>query len=296
MYLVGGEARVFATIGRTWGLAKMSWSVLQKDRELMFFPVLTLVGAAIVAGIFAAIAAGTGSLEHLKESEGERTVSLVDVIVLVLFLVSLSYVVVFFNAALIAAAMERLRGGDPNVASGLRAVLPHAHNILGWAIISASVGLLLNILRSRTDSFLGRLAISMVGGVWGYMTFFVVPMLVVQGLSPFGAIKSSAGLFKRTWGEQVTAGFGFGLFYLAAGAVAVLPALVVFAINPVAGIIVGALLLVVAMAAVMATEGIFKAALYEYAAEGVTPKGFENSDLRNSYERNQFGSNRGPGF
>ncbi len=289
---------MFATIGRTWNLAKMSWGVLQKDRELMLFPVLSLIGVLIAAGIFAAIAAATGSLDHLTKADDEvaRKVTAVDVTLLVLFLVTLSYVVIFFNSALIAAAMERLRGGDPNVGSGLRAVLPHAHNILGWAIISASVGLLLQLLRSRTDNFIGRLMLSMIGGVWAYMTFFVVPFLVVQGLSPFGAIKASSGLFKRTWGEQVTASFGFGIFYIAAAAIAFLPAAAIFALNPAAGIVVGVILMVIVMAAVQATEGIFKAALYEYATEGITPQGFERADLANSYERNQFGADRGPRF
>jgi hypothetical protein len=286
---------MFATIGRTWQLAKLSWGVLMKDKELVFFPILSFATIAAVVGIFLAIAYSTGSFDRLDAAmnnndqatttavEEEESVNVGDVALYVVGFIAVTYVVVFFNAALVAAAIERLRGGDPNIATGLKAVLPQAHNILGWAIITGTVGLILQAARSRTDNFLGRIALAIAGGIWAYMTFFVVPLLVVRGLGPIDAIKQSAGLFKRTWGEQVTANFGFGAFYFVAAIIAVFPAAIVFAINPIAGVVVGIPLLALVLGAVAATEGIFKAALYEYAAEGRIPQGFESADLAGSY-------------
>jgi hypothetical protein len=57
-----------------------------------------------------------------------------------------------------------------------------------------------------------------------------------------------------------------------------------FAVSPAAGIGVGVIVGVLVFSAVAATEGIFKAALYEYAAEGVIPQGFEGSDLPGVYQ------------
>jgi hypothetical protein len=273
---------MFQTIGRTWELARASWRVLMQDKELLLFPVLTFLSVAAIVGIFAAIALGTGTIDHLRD-DGDRNVRLIDVVLLVLMVVAATFSAIFFNAALVAAAMERLRGGDPNVVSGIRAILPYTHNILGWAIIAASVGLVLQAVRSRTDGLLGRLVLSLIGGVWAYMTFFVVPVLVAKGYSPVGAIKESGSLFKRTWGEQVTANFGFGIFYLGALAIVAVPALLLGAAAPIAGIVVGVLLAVLALSAVAATEGIFKAALYRYAAEGVASQGFEHTGLATSY-------------
>ncbi len=280
---------MFRTIGRTWNLGKLSWSLLMKDKELMLFPVFGFISAAIVLGIFASIAYATGSFDRLdsamNESTGStaETVNVLDVVLYVLGAVAVAYCVIFFNAALVAAALERLRGGDPNIKSGLSAVLPHALSILGWAIISASVGLILQALRSKTNNFLGRLALSMVGGVWAYMTFFVVPVLVAQGVSPVEAIKRSSSLFKKTWGEQVASNFGFGIFYIIAFVVVAIPIVLVFLLNPVAGIIVGIALVTLALGAVQAIEGIFKAALFEYANDGEVPQAFASADLANSY-------------
>lgn len=279
---------MFATIGRTWNLMKSSLSVLSKDRELILFPIMSAISVLALLGVFAAIGSSTGSLDRIEammeDQATAESATVADIILMVAMAVGSYFLVIFFNAALIAAALQRLRGGDPNVGSGLRAVVPHMHNILGWAIISATVGLLLQMARNRSDNFLGRIALSIVGGIWAYMTFFVVPYLVVQGIGPIQAIKSSAGLFRRTWGEQFTANFGFGLFYLVAGLIAFLPAAAIFAISPFAGIAIGVLAFAIALGAVAATEGIFKAALFEYAAEGKVPDGYAHADLAASYE------------
>ncbi|MGE0600831.1 MAG: DUF6159 family protein [Dehalococcoidia bacterium] len=280
---------MFRTIGRTWNLGKLSWSLLMKDKELLLFPVFGFISAAIVLAIFASIAYATGSFDRLdaamNDSAGStaESVNVLDVVLYVLGAVAVAYCVIFFNAALVAAALERLRGGDPNVKSGISAVLPHAFNILGWAIISASVGLILQALRSKTDNILGRIALSIAGGVWAYMTFFVVPILVAQGVGPIDAIKNSSSLFKRTWGEQVASNFGFGIFYVLAFVIVAIPIVLVFALNPVAGLIVGIALVTLALGTVQAIEGIFKAALYEYAHDGQVPQAFATADLANSY-------------
>jgi hypothetical protein len=280
---------MFSTIGRTWGLAKSSWAVLKQDRELVLFPILSAVTLIAVMAVFLGVAAATGSLDRIdamvnNDGTTQQSANVVDIVLLVLMTVVAYFIVIFFNASLIAAARERLKGGNPTLASGFRATTPHLGNILGWAIIAGSVGLILSLLRSRSeDNILGRIAISIVGGVWAYMTFFVVPFLVVQGVGPIEAIKRSAGLFKRTWGEQFVANFGFGLVYLVAALVAFLPAALLFALSPVVGIIVGVVLVAIALGIVAALEGIFKVALFEYANEGMISEGFTREDLAGSY-------------
>lgn len=290
---------MFATIGRTWDLFKMSWRVLMKDKELLWFPIMSFLAVAVIAGAFLAIAFATGSFDRLQAAfdnsntaaaNAEERVNAFDIALYVVGFVLVTFVTIFFNAALIAAAMERLRGGDPTVRSGLKATIPHIGNICGWAIIAASVGLILQAARSNTNNFLGRIALAIVGGVWAYMTFFVVPVLVAKGYSPIQAIKESGSLFKRTWGEQVTSNIGFGVFQFIAIFAAIIPALIVFSINPIAGFVVGVPLVVLALGVVGAVSGIFRAALYQYAAEGVIPQGFENAQLGDSFSPDGRGS------
>lgn len=276
---------MFATIGHTFELMRMSWGVLMKDRELILFPVLAGVTLIVTALVFAGIAQSTGTLDRLDaltQETSEEQAQAVDVVLAALFYAAASFIVIFFNAALIAAALERLRGGDPNISSGLRAAATHVHTILAWALISATVGLLLQAARNNTDNFLGRIALSIAGGVWAYMTFFVVPVLVSEGIGPLEAIRRSGSLFRQTWGRQAISSFGFGIVYVIAALIAFLPAAAIFAVSPVLGFLVGIPLIAVAIGTVQALEGIFKAALYQFAV-GEQPLEFDTSTLSAAY-------------
>ena len=276
---------MFATIRHTFELMKTSWRVLMKDRELILFPIMSGIVLLVVVGGFLAVAASTGSLDRLDaatQGGGSEEAQAGDYILGAGLYAVAYFVVIFFNAALISAALERLRGGDPNVGSGLRHASAHLPQIIGWAIIAATVGLILQIARSRTDNFLGRIALSIVGGVWAYMTFFVVPVLVSEGIGPIAAIKRSGSLFSKSWGRQFTASFGFGLVYIVAVIIAIIPAAIIFAVAPVVGIIVGVFTMAIAIGTVQALEGIFKAALYEFS-NGEVPLEFDRNDLQGAY-------------
>lgn len=275
---------MFATIGHTFELMKMSWRVFLGDRELIAFPLLTALVMGGVLAVFGVAALGAGTFDRLEaaETDSQAALSGVDYVLGASLMFTMYFVGIFFNSALVAAALERLRGGDPTVGSGLRAARAHLPAILGWALIAATVGLILQAIRGRTDNILGRLAAALVEGVWAYVTFFVVPVLVAKGLGPIAAIKRSGSLFRQTWGRQATAAFGFGLVYLVAALGAVAVSALFFMLHPVLGIAVAAVAFSVALGTVAAMEGIFKAALYEFA-KGETPLGFDRNTLSSAY-------------
>jgi hypothetical protein len=283
---------MFRTISHTFELIKMSWGVLMKDKELLWFPVFSAIGVGVVIGLFFAIGSATGAIERLSESStdvnGEATTAIQggDIALAVIAFFLVYFVTIFFNAALVSAALERLRGGDPDVRSGFNHALAHILPILGWAIITASVSLILQIARANQRNAFGRILIDIVGGVWEFLTFFVVPILVSENVGPFGAIKRSSGLVRKTWGRQITASFGFMIVYIIAIVIAVIPALLLGFIlqdQPIAGIVTGLITVSIAMAIVQALEGIFKAALYEYAM-GEQPQEFDLRTLQTAYK------------
>lgn len=279
---------MFATIGHTFELMKTSWGVLMKDKELLWFPVFSAIGVAIVVGLFFVIGSATGAIERLSETEtaadGTPTSAIQagDMVLAAIAFFLVYFVTIFFNAALVSAALERLRGGDPNVSSGFSHALAHIHTILGWAIIAASVGLILQLARANQRNWFGRLLIDIVGGIWEFLTFFVVPILVSQNVGPVGAIKESMSLVRKTWGRQITANFGFQIIYILAFLVAIIPAVLLGLIVPIAGIVTGLITVSIAFAVVQALEGIFKAALYEYAM-GERPQEFDLRTLQTAY-------------
>ena len=281
---------IFATIGNTWRITKISWRVLQLDRELIFFPIMGTLGAVVVGLVAAGVFGAVGTFDRLG-SAGEAEFNVVDLIITLVAYFGGLYMIIFFNAGLVAAARERLEGGDPNVMSGIRAVAPMWLAILGWTLITGTVGLILRALQAAAESqdspvarIIGTILISIVGAVWAYITFFVIPVLVVERIGPFSAIRRSAGMLRRSWGEQVTAQFSFFFIYLIAIIIVAIPVVILAMIAPIAAIITAVILGGVALASVAAMEGIFKAALYEWVSEGKGSEWFDRALLSNAYE------------
>ena len=278
---------IFRTIGNTWQIIKLSWRVLQLDRELIVFPILGALGAAVVAGILAGI---FGAADRFADA-AEGQFGGVDVALTLIAYFTALYVVIFCNSALVAAARERLEGGDPNVASGFRAVRGMWLAILGWTLITGTVGLILQALQAAAQNqespvarIVGQILVAIVGAIWAYITFFVIPVLVVERIGPIEAIRRSSRLLKSSWGEQITANFSFGLLYLVAALVAAIPAIVLALVAPAAiAVIVGVVLVGLAIAAVSAMEGIFKAALYEWVSVGKGSEWFDTALLREAW-------------
>jgi hypothetical protein len=199
-------------------------------------------------------------------------------------------VVVFFNAALVAAAAVRLEGGPSPVRQGVRTAVAHLPAIIGWSLITATVGLVLKALADRAGA-LGAVA-SLVGGVaWTLVTFLVLPVLVIEGVGPVAAIRRSAELLRGTWGEQVagTASIGLVMGAITLGVI-VIGGAITFLVADVSGTLVAialtATVLVVVFVALLssALAGIFNVALYRYAAGQEPGPAFPKEALVGAFE------------
>ncbi len=185
--------------------------------------------------------------------------------------------------------MIRLRGGDPTVRDGLQIAFSHFGAILGYAAISATVGVILKALSRRGT--LAQIVRAIVGVAWNLVTFLVVPVLVVEEVGPIEAIKRSGNLLRRTWGEQIVGGAGMGIIFfllfllatLLAGAGIVL-GISLNSLELVIACIALGVLLYLALALISSTlSGIYAAAVYRYAAEGEVGGQFEPELIREAF-------------
>ena len=252
-------------LSNTIALAKASWKVLKADKELLLLPIMSMVSTVIVAASFLVPLFVVGGL-------GEELAG-ADYVVLAAMYFTLAFVTIFFTAALVHAADERLRGGDPTLGSALRGARRRIRRILPWAIVSATVSLILRAIEERAG-FIGRIVAGLAGGAWSVVTFLVIPILVLEDIGVGDAIKRSGSLFKRTWGENIAAQVGFGLL----GFLAFLPAVALIVVSAGAGeaalgiaIVVGVLWMGTVVVVLAALNGIFQAALYHYAVDGQVP-------------------------
>ncbi len=273
---------MFEKFSRSWELVKASAGVLRSDKELMLFPAISSLATLVVLATFLIPVFALRLFENGMGVGGA--------VIGFLFYFCQYSVIIFFNCALVGAAMIRLDGGNPTLRDGFDAATSRLPAILGYAAIAATVGVLLQALKSRDNNFIVRLIGSGLGAAWTLATFMVVPVLVSRDIGPIDALKQSVGLLKRTWGENaignVGIGAAFGLITFLFAAIGAGLAFAAFqvsiglAIGVAAVFVVGLLLLGVYQ---VALSGIYSAALYRYAVSHEAPAAFQGAMLESAF-------------
>jgi hypothetical protein len=260
------------------------WQVLKEDKALLVFPFMSGICCLMLLASFAVPLYATNHWQPpSSDAAPARQVAYYGV--LFLFYLCNYFVVIFFNAGIIACATIRLGGGHATVGDGFRAAAARLPAIAGWAVMSATVGLILRVIEDRSK-WVGQIVAGLLGVAWTVVSFMVVPVLVVENKGPLAALQESAALVKKTWGKQVMGIFGFGLigFLLALPALALI-LLSIFSGNValmIGGISLGVIYLVILGLVQSALQSIFQAAVFLYARDGQVPEGFEVELLGNA--------------
>ncbi len=273
-------------IKNSWELAKISWSVLRSDKALAVFPFLSALAGLLVVGIVAGLTAATG-----VNGGSNGSLKAIGYVFIVVGYIAMALVTTYFLAALVHAANEALEGRRADLADCFAAANQRLPRLLPWAIVQASVSMVIQALESQR--FVGQLIAALIGTAWAVLTFLTVPIIMLEDLGPINALKRSGHLLRGTWGENLSAQFGFGLF----GLVAMLPGILVIAIGASSGSTVGIVVaaaigvawIVVVSLVVSALSGIYRTALYRFAVDGTSPPAFADADLANA-----LGPRRGP--
>ncbi len=267
----------------TWRLTKNSWSLLKQDSELLWLPVLSMLTILAIVAAAAVVGFVTGSFDA---SGGAESVEGSAVVLGLVFAFVATATVVYFEGALVAGAHERMTGGDPTVRSAMSKAASRLPSLLGWALITMTVGLVLRFLRERLG-WLGQMLTFLAEAAWGVATYLVVPAIIIDDFRSFAGVKHSMSLVRRTWGENLIAQAGFGLlgFVIALPIilVAVLIATLVPGIGLYIGIAVGVIGVLAVSVVVSALSLYFKTALYEYATDGVAHGGFDIDEMEASF-------------
>jgi hypothetical protein len=265
----------------TWELMGASWDLLKKDREILVFPLISGICCLAVLATFAIPIILTSS--HSSDPATHPTA--VGYGTLFLFYFCNYFIITFFNTAIVACAAHRMNGGDPTVSYGMQAAFERFNPIFGWALLQATVGMILRMIEDRSE-FVGKIVAGLLGMAWTVTSFLVIPVLVVEKMGPIDALKQSAALLRKTWGEQLIGNFSFGLVFL----VLAIPAFLFGAfgfmsgsgIGALVGIILAVLYFIGLSLIQSALQAIFQTALYFYARDNKAPQGFDNAALANA--------------
>jgi hypothetical protein len=212
-------------MSRSWSLLRSALAVLAQEKRFVLYPLLgglcVLLFSAAILGGGAWLMSTHPELEQVltqleqQEQAGAQLpwwAYLGGAALLWLFLLATSFIGNFFLTALVGGSLERLRGRDPSVADGFALARARIGAIFGYSLIAATVGLVLSLLRGRDGEGGITAVLASIGGLaWGVATFLVIPVLAARDVGPIAAIKESAALLRRTWGEQLSVSLGLGL-------------------------------------------------------------------------------------
>lgn len=272
---------MFARMRQGWELTKKSWSVVRTHPKLLR---LTVTGG-VMALVVAIVVGGPGLWLAASDVDSTRIVGWV---LLAIASYLASFFVIYYNVALAAAADEALAGREPDLAAARSRARRQLPAIAGWALVSMIVSLLINGLRDRGGTA-GRLLGAIGAAAWTFVTFFVVPVLALEGIGPIAAVKRSAGLVRQKWGQQVTGNVVIGgVATLASilGAIVFAVGIVLVVSGATAGVAAGAVLVVIGAVVTIAgavvagaMRGVFGVALYHFGVDDEARGPFERSEL-----------------
>lgn len=288
-------------LSRGWSMAKASFAVLKQHPKLAVLPAMSgaiflVVVGLILASLMPQLSAIHGTTGSIWRRFGEAG-DIWFFVALFAALFVMTAVAIFFNVALIYCALRALAGEQPSIRGGLSAAVGLLPQILGWALVATTVGVLLNMLQEAIQNYLGFLG-KLLGGLlelsWAVITYFVVPVLVTEKVGPITAIKRSSAILRAKWGESLAgeARIGLlGMLFVMVSALIFFGGLALVLSSGVkalvgVGVVLMALALVAGVASMVVVQTlstIFQSGVYLYATTGQVPPTLDRDLLESAF-------------
>jgi hypothetical protein len=261
-------------------IVRESWNVFKQDKELAWFPVFSALSsliALVVMGtifFFTVMGGDVNAFDNIEKNQ----MDVLGYIILFIYYLVMFFITNYFLAGIYIIVHGRFNGQDLSLGDGMRGANKNFGRIFLWSLVSATVGVILQIIAERFK-IVGRIVASLLGAAWGVLTYFSLPSLIVGQRSVKESFKESAALIRKTWGETIIVNFGVSLFFgiliflgmaLSVGVVVLVPVKGMFIL-----VLVLFVIFMIAITIISSTlSSIFKLALYEFALTGNVPQGF----------------------
>ena len=260
-------------IKRGFRITKLGMHVVKADPELMVY--LLFSGIMSVLS-FGAVLTFTGGIGFVIGNDGGFEGGVAVGTFISYFVVSV--ITVFWNAAIIASAYERMTTGrNPSFSYGIKQAMKCFPQILIWGLISGTVGVIISFFEAMAESdnivvaIIGHIISFMISFAWWMTTFFVVPMIVLENSGVFESMKKGPKLFDETWGENIVASVGTGIINFIVILTIIVVCLPLFVFGEI-GAALAFILIVIGIAIsslfFTACDAVNKASLYYYAKTG----------------------------
>lgn len=265
-------------IARSIVLIKGSFNILREDKKLIVIPILSFLASLIILGSY--LIAGFsfylyGYLEHVQLSPLAQKI--IGGLMTFVFYLMANLIIVFFNAALVIAVYHRINDQACSLSTAFRLAFAKFSLIFKWAMLLATIGVIIRQIEERVG-LIGRYIIGLLGLAWTVVSFFVVPIMVLEGKGPIDALKESGQLLRKTFGETLLGFTGIGIMFVF---IYIIIGIVIgfstpYFTHPELGLIAKviatfcAILFFLSFTIQSTLTTIFRVAIYEYAKSGKT--------------------------
>ncbi|MEM9888087.1 MAG: DUF6159 family protein [Bacteroidota bacterium] len=277
---------VFDRLSKGWNLGLMSLDVIKENPKLMLFPAFSGLAMLFLSLSFLGsswLFFGEGIFDVLDENATAVASEKIGYAFLFIFYLCNYFIVIFFNIGLVHCVGKVMDGEEMTISDGIEYARSRTTTILTWAALAATVGMVLNTIQERAGA-LGGIITSLIGMAWNITTFFVVPVLAYEDVTPIEAIKRSGQIVKEKWGESLGSGISFSLFTMLGIFLLVIPSgfLTGYLIHPAIGIITGVIAFMLVMIGVSAGKMVFLTAAYRHAT-AQEARGFDVSAMEHVF-------------
>lgn len=267
-----------------WRLGTTSLGVVTRDKTLMMFPVLSGIASLLLVAAFVFGIGPENLSAQAQQAQGPEQIPPIYYALAFAGYFGLSFIAVYFNVALLGAAQQSIAGKDTGIGDGLRIANQHVGKIAVWALLSGTVGLLLNALEN--NGRIGQIVRSILGAAWAVITYFVVPVMIFENQAPTAAIGRSVDLMKKTWGENAGAQVGIGLVVFLLIILAVGVGVAGVFLIPQAGMVLvplAAIFIPVVILLGMAAKAVLAVGLYQFATGTGSTGVFKAEELKAAF-------------
>lgn len=281
---------------RSWILFVRSLSVIQQNKTLLWFPLVSGAFTCLIVLFFVLPLAFWDTGHSFTESAHWRSLAEHFMVMgeqndptgltllglacgAVVYLTSI-ILATFFNVAFYNEILHALNDNPVSISRGLRVALSKLKAILMWSMLTGIVGITIKALEEKLG-FVGRWIMKLIGIAWSVAAVFAIPVIIREdkSVNPLGFLKRSAIMLKQTWGESLIGflGIRFGTVVCLLGSLALfaMPLGIGLALRNVwlviAAIALEFLCLVVITYLVNVASQVYRCALFIYASEGVVP-------------------------
>lgn len=278
---------MFENLKNGWKLAGATRKLLFKDKQLLFYPVVSAVIAIVLAvAIFVPV---------LFIGNNSTAV----ILALILFYIVTSFASTYMLMALLIAFRSYANGKKISMSEALHQTAPYTMLIFEWALFYTILVMILRAIESRFGG-IGRLLIAEIGSIAiAVATLFAIPVILDNKVGPITAVKDSVKVITKNFGST----FGgiiyadlYGMVFTIIGILVIVAAFVTAAASLAAAIVVGLIgvvLVVFGSIISYATSNVFTLILYDYINGKGLPSGFDKQMMNSSIK--QKGQRSGPG-